>query len=284
MNDIGKAVPNRLAAVTLGAWSAMLPHFYFNGRLHAFLAPGFRPYVLWAGLALAVMTLVLLFAGGELHACKDDSCGPLTRPGKQWTWMMLMIPVLIAAVAGNRDSFSATMVENRGTITAAAELNARPAAAARSRETALFPLPSRAGPDDGEDAAPPEPGDWLPRTPEGHIKLEVLDLIFAANEAAMRGDFEGRTVVLVGQFMPAPSRDAHPSRFKAVRLMMTCCAADARPAGTLVEMKPMPQIPKMNWVRITGTATFPIEGGKRVPVLRAEKIEPCPQPDETFVF
>ena len=273
MNEDGRRVPNRLAALTLGAWSALLLYFYFSGRLHAFLAPGFRPYVLWAGLALAVMALVLFFAGGELHACAEDSCGHAIRPGKQWTCFVLMMPVLLAVIAGDADSFSAQMVANRGEVTHIGELGARPRQppARRSAVSTLFPLPVR----DGEPPPLPEPGDvspqdWLPRTAEGHIKLEVLDLMFAAQDAMMRGDFEGKTVSLTGQSLPAKSRSAHGGRFKCVRLLMACCAADARPISVLIESDPLPGFPDMTWVEIVGEATFPIEGGKRIPVLRAQ--------------
>jgi hypothetical protein len=168
MNDDARRVPNRLAALTLAAWSALLLYFYFSGRLHAFLAPGFRPYVLWAGIALAVMALVLLFAGGELHSCADDSCGHAIRPGKQWTCFVLLMPVLLAIIAGDADTFSAQMVANRGEVTHIGELSARP----RGRESALFPLPTREGepaPKVGDDDEP-APSDWLPRTAEGHIR------------------------------------------------------------------------------------------------------------------
>ena len=311
-----KSVPNRLAALTLGAWSVLLLYFYFGGRLRTFLAPDFRPYVLWAGVAMGVMALALFFAGGKLHACTDDGCGHTGGRGRQWTFLVLLLPVLIAFCTGETDTFSATMVTNRGVTTEASELRSRPRPTRRhasvllpvpareggpppgqevpdtgtpppprSRESALFPLPTR-------DGTPPEPNelettsslDWMPRTAEGHLRIEVLDLIFAAQDAALRGDLEGKTAELTGQFMLAKSRNPKGNRFKCVRMMMACCAADARPVAVLVECNKLPKVPEMKWVRITGTVTFPLEAGKRVPVLRAQKVEPCAPPDERFIF
>lgn len=289
MNEDGRHVPNRLAALTLGAWSALLLYFDFSGRLQAFLAPGFRPYVLWAGLVLAVMAIVLIFAGGELHACTDDSCGHAIRPGKQWTCFVLLMPVLLAVIAGDADTFSAQMVANRGEATHIGELGARPRSAPqRSRDGDLFPLPTRDGalpPQPEDDEASPQ--DWLPRTAEGYLKLEVLDLLFATQDAMMRSDFEGKTVALTGQCLPLKSggrQNQKGHRFKCVRLFMACCAADARPVSVLIESDPLPAFPEMTWIEIVGEATFPLEGGKRVPVLHARRITPCPRPRESFLF
>ena len=45
-------------------------------------------------------------------------------------------------------------------------------------------------------------------------------------------------------------------------MFMTCCAADARPVATLFEIDQKPELPEMTWVKVTGTATFPIENGR----------------------
>jgi uncharacterized membrane protein YcgQ (UPF0703/DUF1980 family) len=89
---------------------------------------------------------------------------------------------------------------------------------------------------------------------------------------------------LIGQMMPDTSNNAKGKRFKAVRMFMTCCAADARPIATLVECETLPKIPEMTWVKITGKATFPIENGKRIAVLKAEKVEKTEPPDESMLF
>ena len=91
-------------------------------------------------------------------------------------------------------------------------------------------------------------------------------------------------------FAPFWSRTVMPAirkrrwaAFASIRAM-ACCAADARPVAVLVECNKLPKVPEMKWVRITGTATFLLEAGKLVPVLRAQKVEPCAPPDERFIF
>lgn len=65
---------------------------------------------------------------------------------------------------------------------------------------------------------------------------------------------------------------------------MTCCAADARPVAVLAEGSAKPELPEMSWVKITGTATFPVENGKRIAILKADKVEKCNPPEETMLY
>ena len=131
---------------------------------------------------------------------------------------------------------------------------------------------------------PAAPGDYLTRTPEGRIVTEVLDLLYAAQDNALRKDFEDKPVELIGQLMPDSTHNAKGNRFKAVRMFMTCCAADARPVATLVESAQKPAMPEMSWIKITGTATFPIENGRRIAVLKADKVELTPPPEESMLY
>ncbi|HEX8312531.1 MAG TPA: hypothetical protein VF614_14510, partial [Chthoniobacteraceae bacterium] len=125
---------------------------------------------------------------------------------------------------------------------------------------------------------------YLQRTADGTIVAEVLDLLYAAQDTQLRGDFENKRVVLTGQLMPDKTSNATGKRFKAVRMFMTCCAADARPVATLVEAAKQPDIPEMTWVRIVGKATFPLENGRRIAVLQADTVEKTDPPDETMLY
>jgi uncharacterized repeat protein (TIGR03943 family) len=131
---------------------------------------------------------------------------------------------------------------------------------------------------------PPPPTDYLQRTPDGHIVAEVLDLLYAAQDNALRKDFDGKAVELIGQIMPDATNNASGKRFKAVRMFMTCCAADARPVAVLAESEAKPELPEMSWIKITGTATFPVENGRRIAVLKADKVEKCNPPEETMLY
>jgi hypothetical protein len=137
----------------------------------------------------------------------------------------------------------------------------------------------------GTDAPIPE---YLQKTPEGYIVTEVLDLLYAVQDSQLRKDFEGRTVQLFAQMMPISDKggpgQAPQNRFKAVRMFMTCCAADARPVATFVEAATLPELPEMTWVRIVGKATFPMENGKRTAVVQATSVQQTKPPEESMLF
>jgi uncharacterized repeat protein (TIGR03943 family) len=279
-----------LPCATLAAWSAILLYFYFSGRITAFLHPMFRPYILVAGLVLAGMAVVFVLLPSEAECCTTAECGhPFSRlaSGKALTFLVLLLPLSVAALL-SPDSFGKTTIQNRGMITDAAALPAPPPKATVSKPAAEA-IPAKAvsnsPPPATTPAAPsPSPGDYLQRTPEGHIVAEVLDLLYAAQDSVLRKDFEGQTVELVGQLMPDPSNTANIKRFKAVRMFMTCCAADARPVATLVECEKLPDFPEMTWVKVTGTSTFPTENGRRTAVLMAAKVEKSDPPEETMLY
>ena len=283
-----------LPCATLAAWSAILLYFHLSGRITAFLHPMFRPYVLIAGIVLAGMAIMFVLMPSEAQCCTTDECGhPFSRlaSGKALTFLVLLLPFTVAAFF-SPDAFGKTAIQNRGIITDAAALG-RP-----MRETVSLPAPDPlptkdegasppapvATPAPGTPAESPSPGDYLQRTPEGHIVAEVLDLLYAAQDTVLRKDFEGRTVELVGQLMPDQSKGADRKRFKAVRMFMTCCAADARPVATLVECDKLPDFPEMTWVKVTGTSTFPTENGRRTAVLVATKVEKSEPPEESMLY
>jgi len=125
--------------------------------------------------------------------------------------------------------------------------------------------------------------DYLTRSPDGNIVAEVLDLLYAAQDNVLRKDFEDKKVELIVQYMPDATSNGAGNRFKGVRMFMTCCAADARPIATLVEADAMPSFPEMTWIKVVGTATFPIERGRRVSVVHATKVEKTEPPAESML-
>ena len=273
-----------LPCATLTAWSSVLLYFYFSGRIASFLIPTFRPYVLIAGVVLGAMAAMFLFQSAEAQCCIESECGhPMSRlaAGKVLTFLILLLPISVAAFF-SPDAFGKAAIENRGIITDASALGVAPTREAISQPVES-PLPSDT---ESTPAAQPEPspGDYLQRTPEGHIVAEVLDLLYAAQDTTLRKDFEGKRIELVGQLMPDTADNAGGKRFKAVRMFMTCCAADARPIAAAVESAELPNLPEMTWIKITGTSTFPIENGRRISVLKADKVEKTTPPDESMLY
>lgn len=290
-----------LPCMTLAAWSGILLYFYFSGRIQAFLHPMFRPYVVIAGGVMAVMALIFLFFPADANCCSSAECGHgLSRlaSGKILTFFILLLPVTAAAMF-SPDGFGKNAMLNRGIITDASTLRPSTAKIGAPITVPELPLPTNESPNGAPASTPPAPDtpatadagtqpeapqDYLQRTPDGRIVAEVLDLLYAAQDNALRQDFEDKPVELIGQLMPDASNNASGNRYKAVRMFMTCCAADARPVATLFEIDTKPEMAEMSWVKVTGTATFPIENGRRIAILKAERVEKCAPPEETMLY
>jgi uncharacterized repeat protein (TIGR03943 family) len=290
-----------LPCLTLAAWSAVLLTFHFNGRVANLLAQQFRIYVPIAGIILGLMALVFLFFKADASCCSSAECGhSLSRlaSGKILTFLILLVPLTVAATYAP-GSFGKAAIENRGITDDYASLGiGKP----RSLAPAEMPLPTKdstpPAPEQPVASAPagsakpntqppaPEPSatDYLVRTPDGNIVAEVLDLLYAAQDNVLRKDFEGKRVELTGQLMPDKTSGAQGNRFKAVRMFMYCCAADSRPVATLVEADQLPDLPEMTWIKIIGTPSFPVENGRRVSVLKAEKVQKTDPPEEATLY
>lgn len=275
-------------------------HAYFAGRVADLLTPMFRPGVLIAGLIMAAMALLSLFRPLDPECCAAGDCShPLSRSstGKILTFAILVLPLLAAAFF-SKDEFSKQAVLNRGLIEDATALlppgqrtiqtnppelplpQKEGSEATASTATATAPAPTAGAAEPAESST----SDYLTRTPEGYIAAEVLDLLYAAQDNTLRKDFEGKTVQLIAQLMPDAASNGKGNRFKAVRMFMTCCAADARPVATVVEVEKLPDMPEMTWIKIVGTSTFPVENGRRTAVLKANAIEKTSPPEESMLY
>lgn len=270
----------------------------FSGRVDSFLIPNFRGYVLAAGVVLGIMALVFALFPADAECCTTAECShPLSRftYGKWLTFLVLLIPVSVTAIFSS-DAFGKNAMMNRGVLTDGSALPQLSKASGPYSTSLDLPLPTKDG---SAPAATPAPApasaanggaaatqqnDYIERTPEGYLVAEVLDLLYAAQDPTLRKDFEGKTVQLIGQLMPDAADNAKGTRFKAVRMFMTCCAADARPVATLVESAKAPNIPEMSWIKIVGKATFPVENGRRIAVLKADRVDKTEPPSETMLY
>lgn len=287
-----------LPGATLLAWSSVLLAFYFTGRVASFLHPTFRPSVLLAGLVMLAMGGCFLFLPGVASCCDDDRCGhPLGRrkTGRLLTFLILLAPLGCAAMF-SPNQYGAATILNRGIVTDAAGLTARsPAArppvvaatAAAADNPSEPPLPTKDGSQPAAAAASPvqaSQDDFLPKTKDGNLAVQVIDLLYAAQDTSLRSDFAGKTVETIGQVMPDDTNNASGSRFKLMRMFMVCCAADAKPIAALVEMPQKPTAPEMAWVKVIGKVEFPVEGGRTVPVLKATSVKQTDPPEETMLY
>ncbi len=291
---MAKVFSRWLPCATLAAWSAIMLYYsdLWSGKVDAFLVPQFRWYIAAAGFLLGAMALVFALFPADAECCITTDCShPLSRfaAGKWLSFLVLIVPFTAVAVVSPKGYSQNSMLLQRGALTDASSLPDRKISVA----PVDLPLPTKDGAPAAATPAPtaanakpaaPAANDYIERTPEGYLVADVLDLLYAVQDGNLRKDFEGKTVQMIGQLMPDTSNNPNGTRFKAVRMFMTCCAADARPVAALVEAQKQPELPEMSWVRIVGTATFPIENGRRISVIRADKVDKCDPPADAMLY
>jgi len=188
--------------------------------------------------------------------------------------LVLLIPIAVL-LSGNADRFTTTTVTNRGVVQDLSKLPSANASAAKaaSSSTATATSSYQSGFSDQQS-----------QKAGGPMPLQVIDMLYALQMPSYREEFEGKEVEMIAQYVPMTTGNPKGDCFQAVRMFITCCAADAKPVGVTVKSSAIPKVPEMGWIKVTGKPTFPMEGGKRTAILEASKVEPCDAPSEPFVY
>ncbi len=250
-------------------WGITLLYFYFSGRVSSYLHPAFHAGTLLTGVVLVALAAGVLFLRDSGADCREGnrSAGRLIL-----TFLILTVPV-ISAAGLSPGKFGASAVMNRGLVE---NISGLPAYSPPLEP----PLPQADG-TVGEGTMM-DPSAYLAKNPKGQIKVETVDLLYAAAEPGMREDFENKDVEITGQFLPARTGNPSGDRFQLVRMFVMCCAADARPVAVTVRGKN--DFPEMSWLKVTGRVTFPVEAGKRSALIIAESVEKTDPPPESFIY
>ena len=277
-------------------WGGMVLWLSLSKQLSSYLHPSLQPYTTSAGILLLLLSffrirsLMLLpkphhhgtccghsHHGEPSHDHGDHDHHHQESPrGKTLLLIsktiLLLLPLVIF-VSGNATAYTVTTVQNRGVVDDLSKLPAANANTASS--TTSFTAASTA-----QGSAKPS----STSSPGGPMPLQIIDMLYAIQMPSYREEFEGKEVEMVGQFVPMITGNPKGDRFQAIRLFITCCAADAKPVGVTVRYPKAVTVSEMGWVKITGKPTFPMEGGRQTAVLEADSVKPCDAPSEPFVY
>lgn len=277
-------------------------YFFFSGRLTNYVAPFLKPMVALSGLFLLGIGLCILFGGKQLNGALSTEEGgselyaPARARATKWiAFLLLVVPVWVAAGV-SKDRYGDSAILNKGIsntlspgYAGKSTLAPAPATASANTQQPAYvepPLPGATPlPPDANSAL--DAAQYLKTTADGHVIAEVTDLLFAAEDDSMRPLFEKRTVEMIGQFLPV--KNATDNRFQIVRMFMVCCAADARPIAVSVLPPTTPKTAvktpvEMAWTRVVGTVEFPLENGRRIPIIHAQTATPCDPPSEAMLY
>ena len=243
-------------AAVMTAWATVMLHTVASGRINELLSPMFRNYVIITAAALVIFSVLylLLFQPTMKTGPALAPTGNLRQFGR---WLMLLLPVLAAAVF-SPSAFSSTTMSNRmvDTTNPAYQMPTWYDKNKQVSQTVMDADPSQAAP------------------------VEVTDLIQLSQHPDQAKAFENRKVVSVGHIIAG----ANGSAPKLVRLIMWCCAADAVPATVDLQGDVKGTWKDEDWLAITGTAQFPTgKDGKSIPIIKVDSITPTQEPDEPFL-
>lgn len=263
-----------LTVGVLTVWGSMLLTIYFTGRIRAYLHPNFQPFALVAGAVLVCLAVLVLIAppAANAHAGQRSSMWSVISS-------LFLVGSLLLAFANTQDSFGPSTVANRVYVQDLAQLPGARLPAGASGPTDVLPP--------GEGSAPTaeqEDPYLLPKNTDGQVRAEVMDFLYASQLPDVREQLDRKPVEVIGQLMPAKMDNPKGNRYAVVRMMMTCCAADAQPVALPIEPLQKPDFPDMTWVRVTGEAAFPIEGGRHKPLIQNAVLEKIDPPEDPYLY
>jgi uncharacterized repeat protein (TIGR03943 family) len=301
-----------LNGITLLGLGGVLISFCLKGRIDQYLHPQFRPWVLVGGIAFCVAGTIYLMAKKSMDCCLDGECVHTNRqnPWRAATAFGVIVLPLAAGTYLSKDGYDKQAVLNRGFVQDVSTLPTRSTVGSPNGQQIIPPGALGADQDERASAEPPLPQatsspvppqtlakasetpqaganvdegseQYLPRAADGNVALEVTDLLFSENEESLRKEFAGKTIEVIGQYLPG----SKSNEFKIVRMLIVCCAADARPIAVPVQAQKAVSIADMSWVKVIGTAEFRESGnGKAKVTFKATEIEPTDPPQEAMLY
>ena len=125
----------------------------------------------------------------------------------------------------------------------------------------------------------------VPMNKEGNFILEVPELYYTAGDLEVQKVLAGQPVETIAQVLPEKVNNADGKRLRIFRMLIQCCAADARPYSIPVQFTDKaPTIKDMTWVKMKGKMAYVKEGGQTVPMLEATSYEETTAPQDAMMY
>lgn len=308
-------VSKYLNGITLIGVGGVLLAFWLNHRIDQYLHPQFRPGVLAGGILLVIAGTLYCLTRGTRRCCVAGECvhEASRSPARSAAAGAVLLVPLVTGSLVSKDAFDQNAVLNRSVVQDPSVLVARASSAYQGQgaaaaapqipgtmlggdidetasgnsSAATATAPGAGGPAAADPNAPGQgEGDmadsenYLPRTADGNVALEVTDLIYGEAEPSLRKVFTGKTVEVVGQYLPSKQGQ----HFRLVRMLIVCCAADARPMMVNVETARPVQQADMAWVKVIGKPVYQEVNGKTHVTLRADAVMPADPPADAMLY
>ena len=210
---------------------------------------------------------------------------------------ILAVPVTYAAIK-SPDQFSKIAIENKGVYDANYgetsgdnKFTMKKESKATIASTSVPTPEPTASPDTAsqpKSVAPFTLADLkaqVPQSKEGNFMLDVPEIFYTAGDKEVQAVLEGQKVETIAQVLPEKVNNPNGTRLRIFRLLIQCCAADARPLSIPVEFgKTPPNFKDMAWVKVVGKLSFKSENNQTVPVLEATSMVETVEPDSKAIY
>lgn len=125
----------------------------------------------------------------------------------------------------------------------------------------------------------------VPQSKEGNFILEVPELYYTGGDVEVQKVLTGQMVETVAQVLPEKVNNADGHRLRIFRMLVQCCAADARPYSVPIDFgKKAPDFKDMTWVKVVGKMGYKKEGNQTVPIIETTKVEETTAPDNAMIY
>ncbi|MEZ5387630.1 MAG: hypothetical protein R3F13_19140 [Prosthecobacter sp.] len=125
----------------------------------------------------------------------------------------------------------------------------------------------------------------VPQSKEGNFILEVPELYYTAGDVEVQNVLAGQMVETVAQVLPEKVNNDDGHRLRIFRMLVQCCAADARPYSVPVDFgKKAPEFKDSTWIKVVGKMAYKKEGDQTVPIIEASKVEETTAPDNAMIY
>lgn len=125
----------------------------------------------------------------------------------------------------------------------------------------------------------------VPQSKEGNFILEVPELYYTGGDVEVQKVLTGQMVETIAQVLPEKVNNEDGHRLRIFRMLVQCCAADARPYSVPVDFgKKAPDFKEMAWIKVVGKMGYKKEGDQTVPIIEATKVEETTAPDNAMIY
>ena len=109
--------------------------------------------------------------------------------------------------------------------------------------------------------------------------VELVDLAAAGYYPENISKVSGKEIKYLGQYLPSEK----PGEFRFLRVLMSCCAADATPIYLHVLGDP-PKVSELSWINIEGKTFFRQDDGEWVACVRLASVTSAQAPPDPYLY